>query len=218
MFTSGGALSGRRAGGSPRRTHGGDRMTLNSYTHETGLARQNDAAQSAARFQFAPTFKMDLVFSCIYVVLFIRTWALGGHTIGMCVVAALFGILLALCYAGKIAIIASLNKGGGDARTYVISSDLVTTGIYAYSRNPTYLLTLVQCVVWSSLLVFLQLFAPISLPIFALSILLPFAFYFITDVVIIRREDAALSAAHPEAFAAYAQSVGRWIGRKRKVR
>jgi protein-S-isoprenylcysteine O-methyltransferase Ste14 len=189
-------------------------MTLNSVEG----SRQGEKAGGDASFHFAPTFKIDLVFSLIYVGLFIRTWADCSLTPMVCVVAGLFGVLLALCYGGKVAIIAALNQGGGDARTYVISSGLVTTGLYAYSRNPTYLLTLVQCVVWSALLIFLQAFAPFETLVFALSLLLPVAFFFLHDLVIIRREDAALSAAHPEAFAAYSKTVGRWFGRKRAAR
>jgi len=188
-------------------------MTLNSVEG----SRQGAESGGEASFHFAPTFKIDLAFSVIYVALFIRTWAYCDHTSTVCVVAGLFGLLLALCYAGKVAIIAALNQGGGDARTYVISSGLVTTGLYAYSRNPTYLLTLVQCVIWSALLIFLQAFAPFEILVFALSLLLPVAFFFLHDLVIIRREDAALSAAHPEAFAAYSKSVGRWFGRKRRA-
>jgi protein-S-isoprenylcysteine O-methyltransferase Ste14 len=196
----------------------GDNMTLNSGLHQAEAARRGDKADGSASFHFAPTFKIDLVFSLIYVALFIRTWAYCDHTPLVCAIAGLFGFLLALCYAGKVAIIASLNQGGGDARTYVISSGLVTTGLYAYSRNPTYLLTLVQCVIWSAFLVFLQAFAPFEILVFALSLLLPVAFFLLHDLVIISREDAALSAAHPEAFTAYSQSVGRWFGRKRDAR
>ena len=35
---------------------------------------------------------------------------------------------------------------------------------------------------------------------------------------VIDREDAALGARHPEAFAAYANDVRRWFGRKRAAR
>jgi protein-S-isoprenylcysteine O-methyltransferase Ste14 len=193
-------------------------MTVDPGFHDASSTGQDDKANERASFHFAPTFKIDLVFSLIYVTLFIRTWAYCDHTALVCAIASLFGFLLALCYAGKVAVIASLNKGGGDARTYVISSGLVTTGLYAYSRNPTYLLTLVQCVIWSAMLVFLQAFAPFEILIFALSLLLPVAFFLLHDLVIISREDAALSAAHPEAFDAYSKSVGRWFGRKRVAR
>jgi protein-S-isoprenylcysteine O-methyltransferase Ste14 len=200
------------------RDNGGGDMTVDTGFQDAPGARQNDKADEPAAFHFAPTFKIDLFFSLIYVALFIRTWSYCDHTAFVCAIACVFGFLLALCYAGKVAIIASLNKGGGDARTYVISSGLVTTGLYAYSRNPTYLLTLVQCVIWSAFLVFLQAFAPFEILVFAASLLLPVAFFLLHDLVIISREDAALSAAHPEAFAAYSKSVGRWFGRKRAAR
>jgi protein-S-isoprenylcysteine O-methyltransferase Ste14 len=202
-------------GGDPAQTNGGDEMTLETGFQEASGARQSDAADRPAPFRFAPTFKIDLAFSVVYVALFIWTWAHGAHKPWHCAIAGLFGFLLVLCYAGKVAIIGFLNQRGGDARTYVISSGLVTTGLYAYSRNPTYLLTLIQCVVWSALIVFLQLVGPLEPVVMALAALLPLAFFLLHDLLIIAREDAALSAAHPEAFAAYSKSVGRWFGRKR---
>ena len=88
------------------------------------------------------------------------------------------------------------------------------TGLYAYSRNPTYFVTLVQCVLWTAMLVALQMFAPLEPLPFVASMIAPALFYAVMDRVI-DREDAALSAAHPEAFAAYAKEVGRWFGRRR---
>src|SRR5580704_11312299 len=102
------------------RDNGGDDMTVDTGFQDAPGARQNDKADEPAAFHFAPTFKIDLFFSLIYVALFIRTWAYCDHTAFVCAIACVFGFLLALCYAGKVAIIASLNKGGGDARTYVI--------------------------------------------------------------------------------------------------
>lgn len=177
---------------------------------------QNAAsAPESPPFRFAPTFIIDLIFSLFYVVLFMRAWARASDGLAVGVGAGCFGVLLALCYAGKVFIIGTLNQRGGDARTYVISSDLVTTGLYAYSRNPTYLLTLVQCGVWSALLVFLQVFAPFEPIVFAVTLLAPLAFFLITDLWIIRREDAALRVAHPQEFDAYSARVGRWFGAKR---
>ena len=43
----------------------------------------------------------------------------------------LLGVLILLCYVGKVLVIAHLDKAGGDARTYVKSSALVTDGPYA---------------------------------------------------------------------------------------
>jgi protein-S-isoprenylcysteine O-methyltransferase Ste14 len=177
--------------------------------------RSRGGESAPAPFRFAPTFVLDLIFSVTYVAMFVRAWAKasGGPQMGLG--AACFAVLLVLCYAGKVAIIGSLNRGGGDARNYVISSGLVTTGLYAYSRNPTYLLTLVQCCVWSGLLLFLQAFAPFEPLVLAAALLLPVVFFLIHDLWIIRREDAALRAAHPEEFDAYCAKVGRWIGAKR---
>lgn len=182
--------------------------------------RQPLAARAAdkASFRFAPTFVIDLIFSSIYVILFAAVWARVTTTMSTLALVGLFGLALVGCYVGKVVIIGFLGDRGGDARTYVISSDLVTTGLYAYSRNPTYLLTLIQCAIWSALLIFLQALAPAAPLILALTIALPVLFFLITDRVIITREDAALRAVHHEAFDAYANSVGRWIGRRRGAR
>ena len=186
-------------------------MTLNAEIQ----AEPPALAPDKAPFHFAPTFKLDLLFSFVYVVLFIRLWALAAHSPWAAAGGIVFGLLLALCYAGKVYIIGFLNQRGGDARTYVISSDLVTTGLYAYSRNPTYFLTFVQTLVWSAFLLFLQAASSFDALDLAAALLLPAAFFLIHDRWIIAREDAALRAAHPEAFDAYAATVGRWFGRRR---
>jgi protein-S-isoprenylcysteine O-methyltransferase Ste14 len=192
-------------------------MTIDtpSYDAPSDLRRgETNGSFGTAPFRFAPTFVIDLVFSWVYVVLFLRTWTGADHRPWVCAIAGFFGLLLVFCYAGKVAIIGYFNRCGGDARTYVISSRLVTTGPYAFSRNPVYLQTLIQCVVWTALIAFLQYFAPCASPVFAFSILLPFAFFLVTDICI-RREEIALKAMHASAFAAYAKSVNRWFGRKR---
>lgn len=186
-------------------------MMLDTDCQDRREARE---PSDAAPFRFAPTFVIDLIFSSAYAILFIQLWAHVTLTISACAIAGGIEYALALCYVGKVLIIASLNQRGGDARTYVISSGLVTHGLYAYSRNPTYLLTLIQCGVWSTLLGFLQAFAPFEPLLVALSILLPILFFLVTDRVI-TREDAALRAAHPQAFDDYSKKVGRWLGRKR---
>jgi protein-S-isoprenylcysteine O-methyltransferase Ste14 len=168
----------------------------------------------SAPFRFAPTFKIDLVFSVAYAAMFIHLWGRLEHTPLVCGIAASSGFALVLCYAGKVYIIESLSRRGGDARHYVVSSGLVTDGLYAFSRNPTYFVTLVQCLLWTAMLVVLQMFAPIEPLPFVASILAPVLFFVVMDRVI-DREDAALSAAHPEAFEAYSRNVGRWFGRKR---
>ena len=192
-------------------------MTLNTDFRQGPAARATDKALDALPFRFAPTFIIDFITSACYLPLFTLSWARAPHTTMICAIAGLLGLAVALCYFGKVFIIGFLNQRGGDARTYVISADLVTTGLYAYSRNPTYLMTLVQYLLWSALLIFLQAFAPIHPTVLALSIVLPVAFFVVMDRVI-DREDAALGARHPEAFAAYANDVRRWFGRKRAAR
>jgi protein-S-isoprenylcysteine O-methyltransferase Ste14 len=188
-------------------------MTANANSPQT-TADPGRPSEKAAAFRFAPTFKIDLVFSALYAGLFIHLWGRLEHTVLVGAIAATFGVALALCYAGKVYIIESLSRRGGDARHYVVSSGLVTDGLYAYSRNPTYFVTLVQCLLWTAMLVALQMFAPLEPLTFVASMVAPALFYVVMDRVI-DREDAALSAAHPEAFAAYAKEVSRWFGRKR---
>jgi protein-S-isoprenylcysteine O-methyltransferase Ste14 len=189
-------------------------MTADTNSREATADPRGRPSDKAAPFRFAPTFKIDLVFSALYAGLFIHLWGRLNHTVPVCAIAASFGFALALCYAGKVYIIESLNRRGGDARHYVVSSGLVTDGLYAYSRNPTYFVTLVQCALWTAMLVALQMFAPLEPLPFVAAMIAPALFYAVMDRII-DREDAALGAAHPEAFAAYAKEVGRWIGRER---
>lgn len=92
------------------------------------------------------------------------------------------------------------------ARTTVIPHQsptaLVTSGIFRFSRNPIYLgdvLILLGLVLWWDAVPSLVL-----VPAFALLIQSRF----------IVAEEARLSAAFPDAFAAYCSSVRRWAGRR----
>ena len=68
--------------------------------------------------------------------------------------------MILACYFGKVLVITHLDKQGGDARTYVKSAALVTDGPYGYSRHPTYLVAMVQFLLWSALALYLQTFMP----------------------------------------------------------
>ena len=151
-----------------------------------GPARAGSEAARAAPFRFAPTFIVDFIVSSFYAGLFLYCWPRASHTTLVCVLAGALGAAIALCYFGKVFIIGFLNRRGGDARTYVISSDLVTTGLYAYSRNPTYLLTLVQDLLWSALLVFLQAFAPLA-PIVACAVDRAAVVFFLSTIASLSR-------------------------------
>ncbi len=171
------------------------------------------APAKAASFRFAPTFIVDLCFSLVYAFSFGRVL----QSVERPVIATLIGLpivaLIMLCYFGKILVIRFLERRGGNARTYVLSNALVTGGPYAWSRNPTYLLALVQFLLWSALLLVLQAFGSFEWLPMIVACFGPLLFFNITDRVNIAREDRELAAKHPEEFAAYSRKVGRWIGR-----
>ena len=119
-----------------------------------------DAKAAPKKFKFAATFVIDLAISLVFVAAVVPVWA-GEMDRGLVIAPTfLIGVLILLCYVGKVLVIAHLDKAGGDARTYVKSSALVTDGPYAYSRNPTYLLAMIQFLLWSALAFYLQAFAP----------------------------------------------------------
>jgi protein-S-isoprenylcysteine O-methyltransferase Ste14 len=119
------------------------------------------------------------------------------------------------CYFGKVFVITHLDKQGGDARTYVKSSSLVTDGPYGYSRHPTYLVAMAQFLLWSVLALYLQTFMPWRPLMIAAALGLPLAFYLINDLVVMPTEEGMLRRLHPEEFDAYAARTRRWFGRYR---
>jgi protein-S-isoprenylcysteine O-methyltransferase Ste14 len=166
------------------------------------------------RFKFAATFVIDLAISLVYVAAVVPLWV--GEADRGLVLAPSFviGALILLCYAGKVLVIAHLDRAGGDARTYVKSAALVTDGPYAYSRNPTYLLAMIQFLLWSALAFYLQAFAPWRPLTLAAAILLPALFFFVNDRIVMPTEEATLRRLHRQEFEAYARRVRRWIGRR----
>ena len=172
-----------------------------------------DAKAAPKRFKFAATFVIDLAFSLVFVAAVVPVWV-GEADRGLVLAPTfLIGVLILLCYVGKVLVIAHLDTAGGDARTYVKSSALVTGGPYAYSRNPTYLLAMVQFLLWAALAFYLQIFAPWRPLMLAAAVFLPALFFLVNDRVVMPTEEAMLRRLHPEAFDAYAKRVRRWIGR-----
>jgi protein-S-isoprenylcysteine O-methyltransferase Ste14 len=174
-----------------------------------------EATAAPKKFKFAATFVIDLGVSLVYVAAVIPVW-LAEMDRGLVMAPTfLLGLAILACYVGKVFVVAHLDRAGGDARTYVKSSALVTDGPYAWSRNPTYLLALAQFVLWSALALYLQIFAPWRPFMLAAAIALPAAFFFINDRVVMPTEEAMLRRLHPEAYDAYARRVRRWCGRRR---
>jgi protein-S-isoprenylcysteine O-methyltransferase Ste14 len=173
-----------------------------------------DAKAAPKTFKFAATFVIDLAISLVFVAAVVPVWA-GEMDRGLVVAPTfLLGVLILLCYIGKVLVIAHLDKAGGDARTYVKSSALVTDGPYAYSRNPTYLLAMIQFLLWSALAFYLQALAPWRPTMIAAAVLLPALFFLVNDRIVMPTEEAMLRRLYPEAFETYAKRVRRWIGRK----
>lgn len=173
-----------------------------------------EATTAPKRFKFAATFVIDLAFSLLFVAAVVPVWAAESDRGLVMAPTFLLGVLILACYAGKVFVIAHLDKAGGDARTYVKSSALVTDGPYAFSRNPTYLLAMIQFLLWAGLAVYLQVFAPWRPTLIGAALLLPTLFFLINDRVVMPTEEAMLRRLHPEAFDAYAGVVRRWFGRR----
>ncbi|HEY1940607.1 MAG TPA: methyltransferase [Roseiarcus sp.] len=173
-----------------------------------------DAGAAPKRFKFAATFVIDLAFSLLFVAAVVPVWIAETQRGLVMAPTILLGLALLACYAGKVLVIAHLDKAGGDARTYVKSSALVTDGPYAWSRNPTYLLAMVQFVLWGALALYLQIFAPWRPTMLAAALLLPALFFLVNDWIVMPSEEAMLRRLHPDEFDAYASRVRRWFGRK----
>ena len=108
-------------------------------------------------------------------------------------------MLILACYVGKILVVLHLDRRGGDARAYVKSSALVTTGPYGWSRHPTYLLAMVQFVLWAALALYLQAFAPTwRWPLLRRAFGLPTLFFLINDRIVMPSEEAMLAACTPK--------------------
>ena len=86
------------------------------------------------------------------------------------------------------------------------ATTLVTSGVYAWTRNPMYLGLSVLLLGWA-----------INLGTLTPLVLAPLFIPFIRHVQI-RPEEHALRARFGEDYARYCQRVNRWLGRRRSVR
>jgi protein-S-isoprenylcysteine O-methyltransferase Ste14 len=174
-----------------------------------------DAATPPKTFKVAPTFVIDLSISLVCILAITPTWK-AALDLGWRVTLPTYAILALIlaCYVGKVLVIAHLGRRGGDARTYVKSAALVTDGPYGVSRHPTYLVAMVQFLLWSALALYLQAFTPWNPVMLAAAIGLPVAFFLVNDLVVMPTEEAMLRRLHPEEFDAYASRVRRWFGRR----
>jgi len=165
--------------------------------------------------QFSGIFLCDLGAAAAYAVAtvyLLHAVALPLRAVAEIGVLALFIIA---AQAVKILWVISLEKRGGDAREFIGSETLVTDGVYGFSRNPVYLVAIVQSVIWSLLLLRGAFAGPADLFLVAAALLIPVGHFLGIERLIIPNEEAAMMRAHPEAFAAYANRVNRWFGWKK---
>jgi len=176
-----------------------------------------DAVEPGAKpkgFKVAPTFVIDLSFSALCLAGIAPVWR-DALRQGAVVAVPTFTLLLVImaCYFGKSFTVTHLDGKGGDARTYVKSGALVTTGPYGWSRHPTYALAMAQFLLWSVLGLYVQAFAPWSPLLLVVIVAAPLGFFLVNDLVVMPTEEAMLRRLHPDDFDAYAARVNRWVGR-----
>jgi protein-S-isoprenylcysteine O-methyltransferase Ste14 len=188
-----------------------------SATLKSSLFDEPDAAEPSAppkRFKFAATFVIDLAVSLAFVAMVLPPWR-EDFDLGL-IMAPTFvlGVLILASYVGKVLVVAHLDKRGGDARTYVKSSALVTDGPYGWSRNPTYALAMLQFLLWAALALFLLALGPWRWTLAIAAIGLPALFFVVNDRIVMPTEEAMLRKLHPDEYDAYAARVRRWFGRR----
>jgi protein-S-isoprenylcysteine O-methyltransferase Ste14 len=191
----------------------------------TGMSLSLDGKRLSLLAFFVERVRRDLQFSRIFLVDLAASGAYAAITLLFLALAApsetgARDLLLAamgwtaFC-ALKIALVVHLEKRGGDAREFVGSETLVTGGVYAYSRNPVYVMSLLQSLCWSLGLIGLGLDGhPYGCLAYLAAPLLLYVHWWGMDRLIVPNEEAALRARHPEEFAAYCARVNRWIGRR----
>jgi protein-S-isoprenylcysteine O-methyltransferase Ste14 len=183
--------------------------------------------QSSALSFLIRRIHQDLQFSRIFVCDFFAAAAHAIATICLLVMVRLpqdavrdmaaLAIIYAVLHAIKIVMVIYLERQGGDAREFVGSESLVTTGVYSYSRNPVYVLSIAQSILWSILLLRGASSTSLELAVIATAIMIPIGHFLSIDRLVIPNEEAALKEAHPKAFADYARGVNRWLGWRKAI-
>ncbi len=164
------------------------------------------------QLEFSRVFKFDLIATSAYAAVYLYEVS-AAQTVATLAEIGFFAVILLLQIA-KIMLVFLLDRRGGDARTFKQSHVLVTDDVYGYSRNPAYLTTVVQNVMWSLLLLLGMVDGQTNIEVIAVAVIVPLAHFISVDRLVIPREEAELRRWHPEAYAAYANRVDRWIGRR----
>jgi protein-S-isoprenylcysteine O-methyltransferase Ste14 len=172
------------------------------------------AAYRARRdMQFSGIFLCDFFAAAAYAMATVYLLHSVQLTLAGLVASGALLLVVIAAQAIKILGVIVLEKRGGDAREFIGSDTLVTDGVYAVSRNPVYLVAILQSLAWSLILLVGALTPPYDACLALAALLIPIGHFLSIDRLIIPNEEAALKSAHPEAFAAYAAKVDRWFGR-----
>jgi len=167
----------------------------------------------ADKIEFSPSFVCDLSISLVYVLATAYLFVASAHTAPSTEAVIFIAVIVLEAQATKVALMFSLDRRGGDAGSSR-SHTLVTDGVYSFSRNPAYLVTIVQNVLWSLLLLMISaaLIGPVAI---AVIVALPLVHFVMLDRIVIRAEEKNLARWHPAGYAAYAGQVNRWFGRRK---
>jgi protein-S-isoprenylcysteine O-methyltransferase Ste14 len=167
----------------------------------------------ADKIEFSPSFISDCAVSFAYVLVTAFLYVASAHTAPTTEAVIFIAVVVLEAQATKVALMFSLDRRGGDAGSGQ-SHALVTDGLYSFTRNPAYLITIVQNVLWSLLLLLTILGGRASAFAVFVIVALPLVHFFVLDRLVIRQEEVNLARWHPAAYAAYVASVNRWIGRR----
>ena len=166
------------------------------------------------KFELSPIFILDFISATAYVITTVYLFYMSPRTVHAIVEIELIAVIVLGANFAKIALLLLVERRGGDSRTFRRSLVLVTDGVYRYSRNPVYLITFVQNLLWSLVLLFRIIDRHESLIMFAVVAIVPFIHFVGVNWLVIPKEEADLLQLHPITFSAYAKSVHRWIGRR----
>ncbi len=170
----------------------------------------------ADKIEFSPSFICDLVVSIAYIAVTTLLYVASAYTAPSTEAVIFIAVIVLEAQATKVALMFSLDRRGGDAGSRQAPA-LVTDGLYGFTRNPAYLITIVQNVLWSLLLLLTIAGEPANAVAVTAILVLPLIHFAVLDRFVIRQEELNLSRWHPAAYAAYAGRVNRWVGRRRPV-
>src|SRR5579864_4328034 len=95
----------------------------------------------ADKIEFSPSFISDCAISVAYVLVTAFLYVASAHTAPTTDAVIFIAVIVLEAQATKVALMFSLDRRGGDAGSGQ-SHALVTDGLYSFTRNPAYLITI----------------------------------------------------------------------------